>query len=144
MPMITILNSKCFATPQVRIPPAAASRPPGKPQIVRRVEHAAENVHAAHMASIPITASVISAVAAACNVEPMSIPLDANVLDLGVDSLVLLSIVSRIAMEHGVTLTDDQTLELFEAESLHELIAKLHVAVRKSELFGHEENDSAP
>jgi len=78
---------------------------------------------------------VISTIASACNTDYESVSLDANVLDLGIDSLVLVSIVNQIAADYRVALTSEQTLELFEAELLRDLISRIHSILAKSGVF---------
>jgi hypothetical protein len=75
---------------------------------------------------------VMSAIAAACNIDSESVSLDADILGLGLDSLVLVSIANQIAVDCRVVLTSEQTLALFEAVSVRDLISKIQTALAQS------------
>ncbi|HEX6995129.1 MAG TPA: acyl carrier protein [Gammaproteobacteria bacterium] len=55
------------------------------------------------------------ALARACQVDPSSVTDESNLLDLGADSLTLVSVLSLVEAEHGIELGPDETLALIEA-----------------------------
>jgi len=81
------------------------------------------------MSSSHLEQVVVSTIAGACNLDAESISLDAHLLDLGVDSLVLTSMAHQLAVEYRVSFNHEQILDLFEANSLRDLIGKLQRTV---------------
>jgi acyl carrier protein len=72
-----------------------------------------------------------AAIAASCELPTESLPDDASILDLGLDSMRLLSILSQVGSACGVDIAGEDTVELFNAGSVGELICLIEGIVRR-------------
>jgi acyl carrier protein len=70
----------------------------------------------------------LSAIATACRVEEHALQRATRLDELNLDSLTLIWIASRVEAECSVTLTTDETLRLFAASTVGELIDELEAA----------------
>ena len=65
---------------------------------------------------------VISALAAAANVDRRTISEDTSVLDLGIDSVSLAGVVAQIEMQYSCEVPLDQVYELFDAPLVRDVV----------------------
>ena len=72
---------------------------------------------------------VCSTIAQACNRPSYSVSLEANMLELNMDSLTLVSVLAQVEAVYEVELTPDETLRLIEASRVSELIDQLEQIV---------------
>ena len=72
---------------------------------------------------------VSSAIATACNVDEAAISLETRLCDLGVDSISVVAIVAQVGAEHGLELSSDQLIELFDALIVRDFILLLQRAI---------------
>jgi acyl carrier protein len=77
------------------------------------------------MVAVPasIEEAIIDAIAAACPAASATITRSTRLLDLGMDSLTLVTVLSQIEILYGVAFETDEVVELLGAEDVSELIA---------------------
>lgn len=69
-------------------------------------------------------------IAQACNLEPASVTGAMSMLELGLDSLTLVSVLAQLEAVYGLELTGDETLPLLEAATVGALIEHLEAVFR--------------
>ncbi len=77
---------------------------------------------------------VCSAIASACNVEPTEVTSSTNLLDVGMDSLNLVSIIAQIQIHFGVEFSSDQVVALFDASMVADLVILLRQLIKQADL----------
>jgi acyl carrier protein len=65
---------------------------------------------------------VVEMIASACNADPAAIDMQAPLLDLGLDSLSLLAVVSQVEASYGVELLAEDTAGVLGAACVADLI----------------------
>lgn len=65
---------------------------------------------------------VVSAIAAACNLEKAAVTLDTDVLDVGLDSLHLLTLVGQVESTYGCEVTPEQMVGFFDAPCVRDVV----------------------
>lgn len=73
----------------------------------------------------PLVAWLCPIIARACQVEPSFVTPESAVLDLGLDSLTLVSVLSQVEVRHGIELEPDETLGLLDAPNVRALAEAL-------------------
>lgn len=64
-------------------------------------------------------------IARACNLEPAAVTLRTHVLDTGMDSLTLVSVLAQVEAVYELELASEDTLGLLEAATVAELVERL-------------------
>jgi acyl carrier protein len=77
---------------------------------------------------------VCSVIASACNVELTEVTSSTNLLDIGMDSLNLVSIIAQIQIYSGVEFTSDQVVALFDASLVADLVILLRQMINQAGL----------
>lgn len=72
--------------------------------------------------SPPVEEFVVAAVAAACNLEKAVVTLDTDVLEVGLDSLHLLTLVGQVESTYGCTVTPEQVVGFFDAPCVRDVV----------------------
>jgi acyl carrier protein len=68
-------------------------------------------------------------IARACRVEPSRVTATSPLLELGLDSLTLVSVLTQVETAHAIELAPDETLALLEAADVGSLAARLTAIV---------------
>ena len=76
-----------------------------------------------------LTSLVVGALCAACNVDPASVDSNTSLIEMGMDSLSLTAVVTQVEAAYGCELSAEQILELFQAESIQDLLERLSSGV---------------
>jgi acyl carrier protein len=79
---------------------------------------------------------VTGALAAACRLEPARVERSTSLLDLGVDSLTLMAVLSQIEALFAVELLPDDTLALLGAADVGALVAALERCIARARAVG--------
>jgi acyl carrier protein len=66
---------------------------------------------------------VISALSAACKLTPDRVRLETNLMDLGIDSVAMLAVVTKVEASLGIELSPHDILGLFSASRVADLIS---------------------
>lgn len=64
---------------------------------------------------------ICEAISHACGRAPASVRMDSSLLELGVDSLTLVSVVSQVEALHGVEIETDDLIALLDAHLVRDL-----------------------
>lgn len=64
-------------------------------------------------------------IARACQIERSRVAASSGLLELGLDSLTLVSVLTQVEAAHGLELSPDETLALLEAADVRSLAARL-------------------
>jgi acyl carrier protein len=75
---------------------------------------------------------VMTALAAAANVDRRTISEETSMLDLGIDSLTLAGLVAQVEMRYGCEVPLDQVYELFDAPLVRDVVTVLSQRVAKA------------
>ncbi len=76
---------------------------------------------------------VVSAIAAACNIDRSAVSRNNNMQDLGVDSVNMTSIVAQLQATYHFQMDSDELIELFNAPSIGDFVALLSKAVQRTD-----------
>lgn len=87
-------------------------------------------------ATATIEQLVTSALAAACRREPARVERSTSLLDLGIDSLTLVAVLSQIEATFAIELTPDDTLALLGATDVGVLVAALERCIARARGVG--------
>ena len=66
---------------------------------------------------------IASLIAKSCNLERSAIASTTSIMDLGVDSLTLISVSSHVCLMHGAELTTSDTAALMQAVCISDVVA---------------------
>jgi len=86
-----------------------------------------------------LVAWLCPAIARACQLEPTAVTAESRVVELGLDSLSLVSVLTLIEAEHGFELTPKEMLILLEAADVRALACALSTMIearRRSDVSG--------
>jgi acyl carrier protein len=75
---------------------------------------------------------VVSAIAVACNIERSAIAVDANMLELGIDSITMTAIVAQVQASYDVQLETDDVVELLNAPRVADVLSLMKKALERS------------
>lgn len=79
-----------------------------------------------------IATFVCSVIASACNRDPASISIGTRLGQLGMDSFTFVSVIGQVEAVYEVSLTPDDSLALFEADLVRDLVEHFeHVVGRR-------------
>lgn len=79
----------------------------------------------ASVLSDELVAWLCPTIARACHLEPARVTAQSSILDLGLDSLTLVSVLAQIEIAHAFELSPDETLALLEATDIRSLARRL-------------------
>lgn len=69
-----------------------------------------------------VARSVLSMIAAACNRDPRNIGPDADVIELGLDSLNLTTLVGELEYRYGRDFNEDQLMQFYSAQLVRDIV----------------------
>lgn len=70
---------------------------------------------------------VVTAVAQACNLEPAALSREAHAMDIGLDCLAIMSVMSQVEAAFGIRCRPVHTRELFAAATVDEFISAVQM-----------------